>query len=77
MSEGDIYYRVRYIPVAIRNAERKLAQLYREAESYRMKDILSDCRFYNEAWDREVKIAKLHNEVDDLRNEREAIRNAA
>lgn len=52
-------YRVRILPSQVESAERRLRDLYREAASYRMHDIIKYPDLINKAWDREVEVAKL------------------
>jgi hypothetical protein len=47
-----------YLPGAIEAAERKLAGLYREASRI-SPDLLEGKSAFNEAWDREIVVAKL------------------
>ena len=61
-----LYYRVRHLPAAIANTERKLAALYAEAREYRATDILENVRFVDAAWDREVAIAKSEARGEDI-----------
>lgn len=52
-------YRVRVLPDQIATAERRLRDLYREAASYRMRDLIHHPELINDAWERAVEIAKL------------------
>jgi hypothetical protein len=54
-----LVYRVRVLPDQVLTAERRLRDLYREAASYRMHDIIKYPDLINKAWDREVELAKL------------------
>ena len=56
------YMRFRRLPEMIERTEAKLARLYAEARSVGMKDL--DFNFTsNKAWDREVEIAKLQEQI--------------
>lgn len=61
-SAPDLYMRVRNLPGQIESAEKKLRRLYLEAQQYRMDDLVRYPVFINEAWDREVAVAKLEAE---------------
>jgi hypothetical protein len=58
-SAPDLYMRVRNLPGQIESAEKKLRRLYLEAQQYRLHDLVHYPVFVNEAWDREVEVAKL------------------
>ena len=60
MTPLQLERRIRHLPEAIKNTERKLAALYREAEEYRMRDILDQPAEIDGAWEREIAIARLH-----------------
>lgn len=59
MSNLHLERRLRHLPTAIENTERKLAALYREAKRYRMDDVLRKPSIVNSAWDREVLLAQI------------------
>lgn len=54
-----LYRKVNRLPAQIIAAERRLLHLYREAERYKMADVLESTCYVNEAWDREVMLAYL------------------
>lgn len=61
-SDQEIEYlrsRIRRLPQVIEDAELKLLRLYAEAKEYRMYDILHSPAASDEAWDREIALAKL------------------
>jgi len=72
MGVHDAYlaHRVRYLPIALDRARRKVAALEREAQRYGFTDLLDEARSLkardvltnpgtvDRAWDREVEIAK-------------------
>jgi hypothetical protein len=60
---GDLYMRQYHFPKAVGNLKRKLEKLEREAAALSDKQVLNCLRAANEAWDREVEIAHIRNEM--------------
>lgn len=59
----DTYARARYLPKAVENLQRKMMALQDEAEAIGAKEYLNCLKAANEAFEREVKIAKLQGQV--------------
>ena len=56
---ADPYNRVRYFPTAVERTRAKLRRLEQEARDMKAHDLLRQLSAVNEAWEREVEIAKL------------------
>lgn len=54
--------RIRRMPEMIEATERKLLGLYREAKRYGMDELLESKWAFDQAWDREIQIAKTEAE---------------
>lgn len=60
---GDLYMRQYHFPKAVTNMKRKLEALEQEARELRSKDVLACLEAANRAWDREVEIALLQQQI--------------
>lgn len=60
---GDLYMRQYHFPKAVTNLKRKMRALEDEAAALRADDILACLKAANEAWDREVEIARLQQQI--------------
>lgn len=60
---GDLYMRQYHFPKAVDNLRRKMRKLEDEAAALRADDALCCLRAANEAWDREVEIARLQQQI--------------
>ena len=59
----DLYMRVRYLPTAVENLVRKMQALQAEAEEVGADDYVTCLRAANEAFEREVQIARLEIQI--------------
>ena len=57
--KGDAYMRVRYFPTAVEKTRAKLRALEQEARDMKANDLLRQLSAVNQAWEREVEIARL------------------
>lgn len=60
---GDLYMRQYHFPKAVENLRRKMRVLQDEAEQLSDKKALNCLRAANEAWEREVEIARLQQQI--------------
>ena len=60
---GDLYMRQYHFPKAVENLKRKMQKLEAEAAEVGAKEYLACLRAANEAWEREVEIARLQQQI--------------
>ena len=64
VAEGcDVYMRAYHFPKAVENLKRKMRALQDEAAALSENEALACLRAANEAWDREVEIARLQQRI--------------
>ncbi len=60
---ADLYMRQYHFPKAVETCKRKLEKLLAEAEELRADDVLNCLKAANEAWEREVQVALLQQQI--------------